>query len=159
MYIFNSFVLKSFFKQPPPFIIKLPMILVVHKGKRQTIATDHCTLSHISNIRLLQNVLKDLCWQCVFLKCLWLEVGVVVLSAIYLYVSAIYIQWFIVGIFFFKFLLIWSFLQLHRSKDFQNKDSHYHLNVRSMPRLHEIISTKAKLRIKRQQRWDDFLFK
>lgn len=61
MYIFNSFVLKSFFKQPPPFIIKLPMILVVHKGKRQTIATDHCTLSHISNIRLLQNVLKDLC--------------------------------------------------------------------------------------------------
>lgn len=61
MYIFNSFVLKSFFKQPPPFIIKLLMILVVHKGKRQTIATDHCTLSHISNIRLLQNVLKDLC--------------------------------------------------------------------------------------------------
>lgn len=61
MYIFNSFVLKSFFIHPPPFIIKLPMILVVHKGKRQTIATDHCTLSHISNIRLLQNVLKDLC--------------------------------------------------------------------------------------------------
>lgn len=57
MYIFNSFVLKSFFKQPPPFVIKLPMILVA----RQTIATDHCTLSHIPNIRLLQNVLKDLC--------------------------------------------------------------------------------------------------
>lgn len=80
MYIFNSFVLKSFFKHPLPFIIKLPMILVVTrvKGRPLQPITVHSLISQTS---VCCKMCSRTCVDNVFFKVL--EVGVVVLIAIY----------------------------------------------------------------------------